>query len=476
MRNREIRTVRRVTALTIGVAVLAVWLSACRHEPIPERAALPRAALPRTYQLVVSSSPDRSGAVALSGRRLRGRVYVFVPSDAGVARARFFLDSASPSRPPYHTQAPAPFDLAGSRPDGAARPFDTTVLRNGRHTVTALLGLSDGGSATAQASFSVSNPARASPTTRATTTTAATATREPQPAPPRLLFGLGPEANGARSARLARQAPVRMLTSWYNGPGDLAWMVGWKDSLVPQAYADGYAMHLIVWTGDAEGSISTPYGTACGRRYPLSSRFPDDMRRLARIFAGAANGPRLYVSLFTEFQTYPCTDNAWNASREVNAYYRALKDRYREAAATFHQQAPNARVSLSWGGWQTRWDDPATGAGRSLFQHFADVLRASDFQSFQAMATDSNVRDIRAMVRTLGVYGPVMLAHYQPDNGSKAVLQADLHAILSDGYLEDVTRDGLFAMSFMDANSLAAPSDLYDFVRRAVQRYARAPA
>jgi hypothetical protein len=377
MRNRGIRTIRHATGLMAGVAVLAVSLSACRHEPTPDRT------------------------------------------------------------PPT-------------------------------------------GTVTDQASFSLSNPVRPPPTTRKTATTRTTATtaatRAPQPAPPRLLFGLGPEAKDARSAPLTRQAPVRMLTSWYDGPDDLAWMEGWRDSLVPQAYAAGYTLHLIVWTGDAEGSIPTPYGTACGRRYPLSSRFPDDMRRLARIFAGTANGPRLYVSLFTEFQTYPCSNNAWNASPAVNAYYRALKDRYRAAMATFHRQAPNSRVSLSWGGWQTRWDDPATGGGRSLFQHFADVLRASDFQSFQAMATDSNVRDIRAMVRTLGAYGPVMLAHYKPDNGSTAVIKADLHAVLSDRYLADVIRDGLFAMSFMDGASLAASSSLYDFVRRAVRRYARAPA
>jgi hypothetical protein len=473
MRNREMRTARRPTACMVGVAALAVALGACRNEAIPKPAAAPR-----TYQLVVSASPERSGAVALAGRRLRGKVYVFVRSDADVRRASFFLDSPPGSRPPYHTQESAPFDLAGSRLDGTARPFATTVLANGGHTVTAVLDLSDGGTASARAAFSVSNPPKPSPTTRTatTTTTAATAQRAPEPATPRLLFGLGPEANGARSAPLAGQAPVRMLTSWYNGPGDLSWMAGWRNSLVPRAYADGYAMHLIVWTGDAEGPVETRHGTACGRRYPLSTRFPDDMRRLAEIFAGAAGGPRLYVSLFTEFQTYPCSDNAWNANPEANAYYRALKDRYREAMATFHQHAPNARVSLCWGGWQTRWDDPATGSGRSLFRYFSDLLRASDFQSFQAMATDSNVRDIRAMARTLGVYGPVMLAHYKPDNGSSAVMQADLHTVLSDGFLADVTRDGLFAMSFMDAGSLTAPGDLYDFVRRAIRRYGRAPA
>src|SRR4029450_937468 len=97
----------------------------------------------------------------------------------------------------------------------------------------------------------------------------------------------------------------------------------------------------------------------------------------------------------------------------------------------------NARVSLSWGGWQARWDAPPTGAGRSLFRHFADVLRAADFQSFQAMANDTNTADIRAMVRTLGAYGPVMLAHYKPDNGPGAVFEPPLRALLTDRYLAD---------------------------------------
>ena len=101
------------------------------------------------------------------------------------------------------------------------------------------------------------------------------------------------------------------------------------------------------------------------------------------------------------------------------------------------------------------------------------MLRAADFQSFQAMATDTNPADIRAMVRTLGAYGPVMLAHYKPDNGSGAVFEADLRTILTDRYLAEVTRHGLFAMSLMDGANLAASPDMYRFVRAAVRRYAR---
>jgi hypothetical protein len=137
---------------------------------------------------------------------------------------------------------------------------------------------------------------------------------------PKLLFGIGPEADAARQTELARSTPVRMLTSWYTGPKDLSWLSSWKTSEIPRDYAAGYAMHLIVWSGDVEGRLSTRYGPACGRAYPLSSRFLDDMRKLALVFAGSRTGPPLYVTLFAEFQTYPCRDNAWAADAPTVNY------------------------------------------------------------------------------------------------------------------------------------------------------------
>jgi hypothetical protein len=289
--------------------------------------------------------------------------------------------------------------------------------------------------------------------------------------PPRVLFGMGPVASSANTARLVAEAPVRMLTTWYNGPTDLKWMTSWKHDLVPQFYAHGYTLHVIVFTDEPEVQISTAYGPACGRPYPLSDRFFDDMRQLAETFAGATNGPPLYITLFTEFQTYACIDNAWNPDPPSNAYYRALKDRYLAALALFHQYSPNARVSLGWGGWQTRWDDPSIGAGRSMFEYFADVMRESDFQSFQAMQSDSNVVDVRAMVQTLGVYGPVMLAHYKPNNRSQATFEHDLRVMLTDAYLGDLTDAGLFAWSFMDDKNLAATNSIFELTRDAIRRY-----
>jgi hypothetical protein len=140
----------------------------------------------------------------------------------------------------------------------------------------------------------------------------------------------------------------------------------------------------------------------------------------------------------------------------------------------FHQYAPNAKVSLGWGGWQARWSDPTIGGGRAMIDYFADVLYNSDFQSFQAMESDTNVNDVRAMVNILGAYGPVMLAHYKPNNGDQATFEADMSAMLNDSYLTEVTSAGLFAWSFMDDSNLSASESIYQFTRDAVWRYGAA--
>ena len=288
---------------------------------------------------------------------------------------------------------------------------------------------------------------------------------------PKLLFGLGTELSGAGAAALVHAAPVHLLSSWFNGTSDLAWMRGWATSLIPHEYAAGETLHLIVYAGSAvTTTTATAYGPACGRAYPLSAQFQSDMTALAKIWAGRASGPRLYVTLFTEFQTYACHGSAWLPD---SAYWNALKDAYRTALATFHANAPNARVSLGWGGWQDRFDDPATGAGRSMFGHFSDVLAASDFQSFQAMQDDTNIPDVLDMTRTLGAYGPVMLAHYKPNNGSATTFNADTSAMLTDSSLRQLVSAGLFAWSFMDDSNVSASSSTFGRIVAAIKRYGR---
>jgi hypothetical protein len=274
-----------------------------------------------------------------------------------------------------------------------------------------------------------------------------------QPSADRLLFGLGPEADSAAGSPLVHNAPVMMLTSWFNGSRDLSWMSRWRPTVILPAYRKGFALHLVVWDGGSEGPLVTPHGFACGRAYALSEQFLKDMRVLARTFAGAP-GDRLYVTLFAEFQTYPCRDNAWSPDPQTTAYYETLKDQYLKALAIFHAQAPNARVSLGWGGWQATWDNPAIGGGRSLFKHFADVMERSGFQSFQSLESPTAVNDANRMTRALATYGPVMLAFYKPFGATSFAQQAQLASFLSRADLARLHRSGLFALSFMDTSFL----------------------
>ena len=283
------------------------------------------------------------------------------------------------------------------------------------------------------------------------------------------LFGIGPQLDGAMRSRIYRDAPVGMLTSWYNGPDDLNFMRGWQSTRVPQAYAEGKALHLVIFTDGPETNFNTKYGPACGRTYPFSASFASDMQQLASIYKGSGT---LYVSMFTELQTYPCQDNTWRGSEN---YYKALKDQYRQAMDIFHTNAPNSQVSLSWGGWQARWDDKANGAGRSLIPHFADVMGASDFQSFQAMHSTGNVQDISDMTGLLHAYGNgrVMVAHYKPDNSSQTTWRNDLEGIFTPGNMAALQQRGLFAFSFMDEKNMGASETAYQQARQVIQTYAR---
>jgi hypothetical protein len=291
-----------------------------------------------------------------------------------------------------------------------------------------------------------------------------------RPRSARILFGLGTEADGARSGHLAKSAHLGMLSSWYNGPSDLAWMGSWETSEVPRDYAAGYEMHLIVWSGEPRATFSTGSRPVCGQRYPLSEGFLSDMERLARIFRPPAHRT-LYVTLFSEFQTYACDGNEWSGSPQTTAYYEALKAQYMAALTIFHRLAPGSQVSLGWGGWQARWNGPETGAGRSLFQHFADVMRASDFESFEVINSNTDTNDIRAMTQQLRRYGRVMLAYYRPPEGDAAATQVHLRSVLAPAFLAQMRTLGMFAMAFMNEEWLAKDPAGFAIVQRAVKGF-----
>lgn len=293
---------------------------------------------------------------------------------------------------------------------------------------------------------------------------------------PQLVFGVGDRVDTALDTELVRSAPAGMLTSWYTGPDDLDALLALGDT-VSGAYADGYALHLIVASHDedAEDTVRTERGTGCGRPYPVSERFLSDMHQLAATFAGKADSPPLFVTVYDGIQNYSCVDGAAIADLANATYLQALKDQYARARNVFHLEAPNALVSFGWAGTQTDTDEPKTGGGRSMFQHFRDVLGFSDFTSFFAVEADGNADRAAAMIKSLGEHGPVMLACHQPPPSAAPAFDEDVRAMLTGEYLSDAVGDGLFAMSFCDDATLEASADTYQFVVSAVETYGRLP-
>jgi hypothetical protein len=385
---------------------------------------------------VTSSGGGRSPKSSLAKTLIVAAGFTVYSAIASVSPSNAATPSLSPTASPGVTATPLPTESPG---------VNATPLPTASPGVTAT-------------PLPTATPVLATSTPTSTPTPVASTTPV---AVPHLLFGLGQEADGALLSSLVAAAPVHMLTSWFNSHNDLSWMGGWHQSVL-QWYAQGYRLHLIIYDTSADTTNQTIYGPACGKSYALSQTAVDDATTLARVFSG---GP-FYVTVFTEFQTNPCVDNQWVGNEN---YFRALKDNYLRIESAFH--AYGGKVSLGWGGWQTRWDDPATGGGRSMFQYFADVMRASDFESFQAMQGDSNVSDVLAMTQTLGAYGPVMLAHYGPDGGSQTVFNADMATMMTDSYLSKVTAAGLFAWSFMDDQGATATTTEFNFVTSAISRY-----
>lgn len=271
----------------------------------------------------------------------------------------------------------------------------------------------------------------------------------------RVTFGLGSQAEAALRSKLTADAPIRILSNWYNGPADLSWMTdAYHRSVYADAKARGFALHLITWTPLPEGPIS---GKGCGRAYPVSEGWAADMQRVAE-----AMRPD-WVTLMTEFQTYACEDNRWSGNE---AYWQALIANYERAVPIF--RAVGSKVSIGWGGWQTQTD-------RSLDGPFTAITE--DFHSFQAMHGVSNVQAIRDMTAFLG--SPSMLAHHMPDNDTNddatrnATFKADWQTLATDASIADLVADGLFAWSIVNDVGWSDDPETYALVRDAIVRYGK---
>ena len=107
------------------------------------------------FDIILSQSADRSGQVPLDGETVSGDIYVFTNTGTDVDQVRFFLDGEF-----FDDENIAPHDLVGAVPgtdlDRDARPFDTTELNNGTHSLVAEIDL-DGDTLVVESMFEVDN-------------------------------------------------------------------------------------------------------------------------------------------------------------------------------------------------------------------------------------------------------------------------------------------------------------------------------
>ena len=295
-------------------------------------------------------------------------------------------------------------------------------------------------------------PARA----RASSTMATTVTTRRER--PGILWGIGDQLSNAVKTPIYRNAPVDMVTAWYNGPDDLSWMSGYqKVSTISDLYGRGKAIGLVIWLGNHAN-------------YAISPQFLEDARVLARTFGG--NGPhrgRLYVVMFSELETYSSDPG----------YFANLKRAYFEAMAVFRKENANARVALGLGGYG--W-----GSTPNRDLSFWDAaIRASDFTAVQAMQACDNERNgqniiipqIRSSVKQLGTYGkPVMISHFKlwGDPGCQtAAFGRFMRAVFTDRSISALAADNLFAWNFMDDHYINSPGPTHETAKRLIATYAR---
>jgi hypothetical protein len=107
--------------------------------------------------LLLSLSSNRSSPTNLQGSTVAGDIYVFLSPDTGVSKTRFYIDDPTFTGTPYKIEKSAPLDLAGTSTGGLALPFDTTLLTNGSHQISARSELTAGGEEIVHASMTVDN-------------------------------------------------------------------------------------------------------------------------------------------------------------------------------------------------------------------------------------------------------------------------------------------------------------------------------
>ncbi len=106
--------------------------------------------------LLVSPQPSRLKGKPLADAVLSGNAYIYLVPKNRATHVTYYLDDPTRKGEPYRTEQYAFFDFAGTVPSGAAGALDTKMLKEGRHTVTAVVSSSKG-QTVVSSSFTVRN-------------------------------------------------------------------------------------------------------------------------------------------------------------------------------------------------------------------------------------------------------------------------------------------------------------------------------
>lgn len=273
----------------------------------------------------------------------------------------------------------------------------------------------------------------------------------------RVLWGIGDQLDAATESGLYQDESANMVTAWYNGPDDLAWMQGYaQPSTISDLYGDGKAVELVVFLADHPD-------------YAVGDQFQDDVRLLVRAMKGSGpNYGPLYVVLFTEWETYSPDPE----------YEGELKRAYLGAVRAIHEEYAGARVALGFGGYE--WSESPT---RDLSQ-WSDAIAASDFVAVQAMqdcrsevdGVNILVNQVRTSVQQLGSYRkPVMISHFKLWGDPACQVEAFRKfaaEVLNDRSLTGLVDHGLFAWGFMGDHYITDIESSGDPIRQLLHEHA----
>jgi hypothetical protein len=95
-----------------------------------------------SFTLLVSTSDTRSSPILLSGAALKGPAYIFTsdathsPNPAGIRQVDYWLDDPAMTTPPRHVEHFTPYDFTGTKADSTAKPWLSSKMTKGSHSIT----------------------------------------------------------------------------------------------------------------------------------------------------------------------------------------------------------------------------------------------------------------------------------------------------------------------------------------------------